>query len=49
MTGPGVQPGADHEAQSFWRRYVFSVDHKMIGRQYLFLGLFMALVGGFTA
>jgi cytochrome c oxidase subunit 1 len=28
---------------------VFSVDHKMIGRQYLFLGLFMALIGGFTA
>ena len=52
MTEPGARHGADqahHEAQSFWRRYVFSVDHKMIGRQYLFLGLFMALVGGLTA
>jgi cytochrome c oxidase subunit 1 len=37
------------EGLSFWRRYVFSVDHKVIGRQYLSLGLFMALVGGFTA
>ncbi|MBI4518981.1 MAG: cbb3-type cytochrome c oxidase subunit I [Deltaproteobacteria bacterium] len=35
--------------QSFWRKYVFSVDHKVIGKQYLALGLFMALVGGFTA
>ena len=34
---------------SFWRTYIFSTDHKMIGRQYLFLGLFMALVGGFLA
>jgi cytochrome c oxidase subunit 1 len=33
----------------FWRRYVFSTDHKVIGRQYLGLGLFWAVVGGFAA
>jgi len=38
-----------HGEISIWRTYVFSTDHKMIGRQYLFLGLFMALVGGFLA
>ena len=38
-----------HGEISLWRTYIFSTDHKMIGRQYLFLGLFMALVGGFLA
>jgi cytochrome c oxidase subunit 1 len=38
-----------HGKISFWRTYVFSTDHKMIAKQYLFLGLFMALVGGFLA
>jgi cytochrome c oxidase subunit 1 len=41
--------GLHHEPLGFWRRYVFSIDHKVIGKQYLSLGLFMALVGGFTA
>ncbi len=40
---------AHHRPLGFWRTYVFSVDHKTIGRQYLFLGLFMALVGGASA
>jgi cytochrome c oxidase subunit 1 len=34
---------------SFWRRYIFSTDHKVIGKQYMFLALFMALVGGLLA
>jgi cytochrome c oxidase subunit 1 len=38
-----------HEPVGFWRQYVFSVDHKTIGKQYLTLGLVMALVGGATA
>ena len=37
------------EKLSFWRKYVFSVDHKVIGKQYMFLSLFMALVGGTLA
>ncbi|MEN8144267.1 MAG: cbb3-type cytochrome c oxidase subunit I [Gemmatimonadota bacterium] len=29
--------------QSFWRRYVFSTDHKTIGKQYIITAIFMAL------
>ncbi len=32
--------------QSFWTRYVFSQDHKVIGIQYLVTSLLMALLGG---
>ncbi len=39
----------DHHEMSFWAKYVFSTDHKMIAKQYLFTGLAMALVGGFFA
>jgi len=38
-----------HEEVSFWRTYVFSQDHKMIGRQFLFLGLLMLMIGGTLA
>ena len=40
---------AHHEELGFLRTYVFSTDHKMIGRQFLFLGLFMLLIGGTLA
>jgi len=40
---------ADPHHLSFWRRYLFSTDHKVIGKQYLLLSLFMALVGGLLA
>lgn len=43
-----VMPG-HHEEAGFWRTYVFSLDHKMIGRQFLFLGLLMLLIGGTLA
>jgi cytochrome c oxidase subunit I len=33
----------------FMRTYIFSLDHKMIGKQFLFLGLLMILVGGMLA
>lgn len=36
-----------HGAHGFWQTCVFSTDHKTIAKQYLFLGLFMALVGGY--
>ena len=32
---PGVHPAPT----SFWRKYVFSLDHKVIGNQYLFYAL----------
>jgi cytochrome c oxidase subunit 1 len=41
--------GAHHALQGFWSKYVFSTDHKMIAMQYMFTGMFMALIGGFMA
>ncbi len=38
-----------HAEQSFWSKYVFSTDHKMIAMQYMFTGMAMALIGGFMA
>jgi cytochrome c oxidase subunit I len=38
-----------HHAETFWSKYVFSTDHKMIAMQYMFTGMFMALIGGFFA
>ncbi len=35
-----------HHELGFVRTYVFSTDHKMIARQFLFLGLLMMLIGG---
>jgi cytochrome c oxidase subunit 1 len=32
---------------SFFEKYVFSTDHKVIAMQYMFTGMFMALIGGF--
>ncbi len=32
-----------HEALGFWRKYVFSVDHKVIGIQYAVTGLLFLL------
>jgi len=38
-----------HQEPSFIRHYIFSLDHKMIGRQFLFQGLLMIIVGGLLA
>lgn len=38
----------DHK-MSFWKKYVFSTDHKVIGIQFLFSSLLMFLIGGFLA
>jgi len=35
--------------QNFFMKYLWSTDHKIIAMQYLFTGMFMALVGGFLA
>jgi len=37
-----------HE-ESFFRKYLWSTDHKIIAMQYLFTGMVMGLVGGFLA
>jgi cytochrome c oxidase subunit 1 len=39
----------DQTKEGFWKKYVFSVDHKVIGLQYLITGLVMAAVGGYLA
>ena len=53
MSNPAVH-AATHEAHAahelgFVRTYVFSSDHKMVARQFLFLGLFMMIIGGLLA
>jgi cytochrome c oxidase subunit 1 len=40
---------AGHHELGFVRTYIFSTDHKMIARQFLFLGLFMMVIGGLLA
>lgn len=39
----------DHHELGFLRKYIFSVDHKIIGLQFLFTGLVMLLLGGLMA
>ena len=36
----------EHHEESFIRKYLFSLDHKMIGKQFLVYGLIMFFVGG---
>src|SRR5258705_12934309 len=40
---------APHEQMSFWQKYIFSTDHKIIGIQFLFVSLFFLLLGGVLA
>lgn len=35
-----------HHKETFWTKWVFSQDHKMIARQYLITGIFSGFVGG---
>src|SRR5687768_7991596 len=37
---------AHHPQLGFWRKYVFSTDHKVIGIQYIITAMAMAVVGG---
>ncbi len=37
--------GHEHEELSFWRQYIFSLDHKVIGIQYAITGLLFLLFG----
>ena len=39
----------EHEKQGFVSRYIFSFDHKMIGKQYFTLAMSMGFVGGILA
>jgi len=46
---PGAEHHEEHEPQSFVWKYLFSLDHKTIGKQYLLLAMSMAVVGGLLA
>ena len=45
--GNGTTVG--HPPLGFWRRRVFSTDHKTIGMQYMVTGLIFGLIGGYLA
>ncbi|MBT1709224.1 cbb3-type cytochrome c oxidase subunit I [Fulvivirgaceae bacterium PWU5] len=36
----------EHHGGNFWTTYIFSEDHKIIGKQFLITGIFWALLGG---
>ena len=38
--------GHEHHEQSFIQKYIFTEDHKTIGKQFLLLGIFWAIIGG---
>lgn len=54
MSSPAAEAGVAHSAHEahssdgFFTKYFWSTDHKVIGKQYLFTGMAMALLGGFT-
>ncbi len=35
-----------HHHETFWTKYIFSTDHKMIAKQFLVTGILWAIVGG---
>ena len=41
--------GSSHHEPTFTEKYIFPLDHKNIGLQYLLTAMFMACVGGFLA
>jgi cytochrome c oxidase subunit 1 len=43
--GHAVGHGAHHAPTGFIRKYIFSIDHKVIGIQYIFLALFSVVLG----
>lgn len=44
-----IDTGHEAREESFIRHYIFSLDHKMIGKQYFWTTMFMAMVGGALA
>src|SRR5207244_11582893 len=44
-TQPHAAHGAHHEELGFWRKYIFSTDHKVIGIQYGLTGLLFLFFG----
>ena len=44
--GTALKEAHAHEHQGFIRTYIFSTDHKTIGKQFMIMGLLMLLLGG---
>jgi len=44
-----AHPAVHHAPQGFWRKYIFSTDHKVIGIQYYLLALVAVFVGMFLS
>ena len=46
---PEVEDHGDHDhhhvKEPFWKRYIFSQDHKVIGLQYAFTAMFFLMFG----
>ncbi|TPE42567.1 cytochrome c oxidase subunit I [Pontibacter mangrovi] len=38
-----------HHDQNFFQKYIFSLDHKVIAKQFLFMGILWAFIGGFLS
>ena len=49
MSESSAATHAGHHREGFVKHYFFSLDHKMIGRQFLFTGMFMLVIGGLLA
>jgi len=49
MTAHTAHAPEAEEKKSFVRKYVFSIDHKVIGKQFLFSSLLFFVVGGLLA
>ncbi len=49
MSESSATAHAEHHKEGFVRHYLFSLDHKMIGRQFLFTSLLMLIIGGLLA
>ena len=49
MSESSAATHAGHHREGFVQHYFFSFDHKMIGRQFLFTGMFMLVIGGLLA
>ena len=41
----GIHDDHGHHKETFITKYIFSIDHKMISKQYLITGLFMGIIG----
>jgi cytochrome c oxidase subunit 1 len=43
--GHSEHHGHEHHEQHFFRKYIFSTDHKVIGKQFLVTGIIWAIIG----